>query len=98
MKAHLDAAKADAIVVIANDHFNTFFMNNFPTFAIGVADAAYGPNDQTKMPHYDFAVQSSLASHMLQDGDGRGLRFLGDARSSASTMPCWCRCTTSPTA
>ena len=26
IKAHLDAAKADAIVVIANDHFNTFFM------------------------------------------------------------------------
>jgi len=31
-----------------------------------VADAAYGPNDQTKMPRYDFAVQTSLASHMLK--------------------------------
>src|SRR3954464_2246567 len=62
--SHLDAARPDAIVVIANDHFNTFFMNNFPTFAIGVADASYGPNDQTKMPRYDFKVQSSLAAHL----------------------------------
>src|SRR6476660_3812391 len=64
VKAHLDAAKADAIVVIANDHFNTFFMNNFPTFAIGVADTTFGPNDQTKMPHYDLKVQSALARHL----------------------------------
>ena len=62
--SHLDAARPDAIVVIANDHFNTFFMNNFPTFAIGVADASYGPNDQTKMPRYDFKVQSPLAAHL----------------------------------
>jgi aromatic ring-opening dioxygenase catalytic subunit (LigB family) len=75
VKAHLDAAKADAIIVIANDHFNTFFMNNFPTFAIGVADAAYGPNDQTKMPYYDFAVQSSLASHMLKTAMHEGFDF-----------------------
>jgi len=75
VKAHLDAAKADAIVVIANDHFNTFFMNNFPTFAIGLADAAYGPNDQTKMPHYDFAVQAQLASHMLKTAMDEGFDF-----------------------
>lgn len=62
--SHLDAARPDAVVVIANDHFNTFFMNNFPTFAIGVADASYGPNDQTKMPRYGFKVQSALAAHL----------------------------------
>jgi aromatic ring-opening dioxygenase catalytic subunit (LigB family) len=72
VKAHLDAARPDAIVVIANDHFNTFFMNNFPTFAIGVADTAFGPNDQTKMPHYDLAVQSSLAAHVRNVCIGEG--------------------------
>ena len=75
VKAHLDAAKADAIIVIANDHFNTFFMNNFPTFAIGLTDAAFGPNDQTKMPHYDFAVQETLASHMLKTAMEEGFDF-----------------------
>ena len=75
VKAQLDGAKADAIIVIANDHFNTFFMNNFPTFAIGLTDAAFGPNDQTKMPHYDFAVQETLASHMLKTAMDEGFDF-----------------------
>ena len=60
---------------IANDHFNTFFLNNFPTFAIGVAEASSGPNDQTRMPHYDFAVQSELASHVLKAGMNEGFDF-----------------------
>src|SRR5262245_13745934 len=64
VKAHLDAVRADAIVVIANDHFNTFFLDNFPTFAIGVAERSFGPNDQTKMPHYDLQVESTLGAHI----------------------------------
>lgn len=75
VKAQLDAAKPDAIVVIANDHFNTFFLNNFPTFAIGVAEASSGPNDNTRMPHYDFAVQSELASHVRKSGLEEGFDF-----------------------
>jgi len=55
-------------VVIANDHFNTFFLNNFPTFAIGVAEATFGPNDQTKMPSYDIKVHTGLAEHMRRVG------------------------------
>lgn len=75
IKSHLDAAKADAIVVIANDHFNTFFLNNFPTFAIGLAESSSGPNDQAKMPHYDFAVHSGLAAHVLTTGMNAGFDF-----------------------
>jgi aromatic ring-opening dioxygenase catalytic subunit (LigB family) len=75
IREELDAAKPDAIVVIANDHFNTFFLNNFPTFAIGVADTASGPNDQTKMPRYEFAVHSELASHLLKRGMNAGFDF-----------------------
>jgi hypothetical protein len=66
VKQYLDAAKPDAIVMIANDHFNTFFLDNFPTFAIGVAEAAFGPNDKTRMPHYDLAVHEPLAAHLLR--------------------------------
>jgi protocatechuate 4,5-dioxygenase beta chain len=75
VKAQLDAARADAIVVVANDHFNTFFLNNFPTFAIGVAEASFGPNDNTRMPRYDFAVHSGLASHVLKTGMNAGFDF-----------------------
>jgi protocatechuate 4,5-dioxygenase beta chain len=66
--AHLAAARPDAIVVIANDHFNTFFLDNFPTFAIGVADASFGPNDQTKMPSYDLRIETGLAAHIRDVG------------------------------
>ena len=75
VKSHLDAARADAIVVVANDHFNTFFLDNFPTFAIGVADAASGPNDETRMPRYDFAVHTELARHLLGTGMEEGFDF-----------------------
>ncbi len=66
VKQYLDAARPDAIVMIANDHFNTFFLDNFPTFAIGVAEAAYGPNDKTRMPRYDLTVHEPLATHLLR--------------------------------
>ena len=87
VKERLDAAKADAIVVIANDHFNTFFMDNFPTFAIGVAEASSGPNDKTRMPHYDFAVDSELASHILTVGMV-ALHFLTDGVQTP-VVPIW---------
>jgi protocatechuate 4,5-dioxygenase beta chain len=70
--AHLDAARPEAIVVVANDHFNTFFLNNFPTFAIGVADATFGPNDHTKMPHYDIPVETALSAHIRKVGIQEG--------------------------
>jgi len=75
VKKELDAARPDALIVIANDHFNTFFLNNFPTFAIGVAETSSGPNDQTKMPHYDLTVHSALASHLRKTGIGEGFDF-----------------------
>ena len=75
IKAVLDAAKPDAIVVIANDHFNTFFMNNFPTFAIGVTEETYGPNDQTKMPDYKLKVPFALAKHLRNVGIAEGFDF-----------------------
>lgn len=75
IKDRLDAAQPDVFVVIANDHFNTFFMNNFPTFAIGVAEAASGPNDSTKMPRYDFAVHAGLAAHLVDAGMTEGFDF-----------------------
>jgi aromatic ring-opening dioxygenase catalytic subunit (LigB family) len=75
VKEHLEAARPDAIVVVANDHFNTFFLDNFPTFAIGLAEASFGPNDGTRMPRYDFPVHAGLAAHMLKAGMEEGIDF-----------------------
>jgi aromatic ring-opening dioxygenase catalytic subunit (LigB family) len=61
---HLDAVKPDVLVIFTDDHFNTFFLDNFPTFAIGIAETTSGPNDQTPMPHYKVAVPGKLAAHI----------------------------------
>lgn len=39
----LAAARPDAVIVVAAEHFANFFMNNMPSFAIGMADAYEGP-------------------------------------------------------
>jgi aromatic ring-opening dioxygenase catalytic subunit (LigB family) len=43
MGAALDAAKPDAVVIVAAEHFANFFMNNMPAYAIGMADSYDGP-------------------------------------------------------
>jgi aromatic ring-opening dioxygenase catalytic subunit (LigB family) len=43
MREKLAAAKPDALIVIAAEHFANFFMSNMPSFAIGMADHYQGP-------------------------------------------------------
>ena len=39
-RASLEAAKPDVILIFDTDHYNTFFFDNFPIFAIGIDDRA----------------------------------------------------------
>jgi aromatic ring-opening dioxygenase catalytic subunit (LigB family) len=68
----LESAAPDVLVIFTDDHFNTFFLDNFPTFAIGIAEATAGPNDQTPMPHYKVAVPGKLAAHIRASAMERG--------------------------
>ena len=43
LREQLLAARPDALVVVAAEHFANFFMNNMPSFAIGMADHYHGP-------------------------------------------------------
>lgn len=43
MREQLWATRPDALVIIAAEHFANFFMNNMPSFAIGMADQYSGP-------------------------------------------------------
>lgn len=43
MRMRLEAAEPDALVVIAAEHFANFFMNNMPSYAIGMSDSYDGP-------------------------------------------------------
>jgi protocatechuate 4,5-dioxygenase beta chain len=62
---HLHDARPDALIIYTDDHFNTFFLDNFPIFAIGIAEETSGPNDQIPMmPDYRVKVEWSLASHL----------------------------------
>jgi aromatic ring-opening dioxygenase catalytic subunit (LigB family) len=69
---HVAAVAPDVLIVFTDDHFNTFFLDNFPTFAIGIADATAGPNDQTPMPQYEVAVPAALAAHIRSTALERG--------------------------
>jgi protocatechuate 4,5-dioxygenase beta chain len=62
--SELEAAAPEALIIFTDDHFNTFFLDNFPTFAVGIAEATAGPNDQTPMPRYEVAVPGALAAHI----------------------------------
>jgi aromatic ring-opening dioxygenase catalytic subunit (LigB family) len=43
MADRLKAARPDALIVVAAEHFANFFMNNMPAFAVGMADRYQGP-------------------------------------------------------
>jgi aromatic ring-opening dioxygenase catalytic subunit (LigB family) len=43
MREELAAARPDALIVVAAEHFANFFMNNMPSFAIGMAEQYTGP-------------------------------------------------------
>lgn len=43
MREALEATKPDALIVIGAEHFANFFMNNMPSFAVGMANSYEGP-------------------------------------------------------
>ena len=72
LRAHIESVKADVLLIFSNDHFNTFFLDNFPLFAVGVATQTSGPNDQTPMPRHDMPVHEGLAVHIHKTGIEKG--------------------------
>jgi aromatic ring-opening dioxygenase catalytic subunit (LigB family) len=69
---NIEAVAPDVLIIFTDDHFNTFFLDNFPTFAVGIAEATSGPNDQTPMPHYKVAVPGALAAHIRTTAIAQG--------------------------
>jgi len=62
------AAGATALITISNDHFNNFFLNNLPAYAIGVADDWIGPEDDLRYEEGTVRIPGSpaLAKHIVQ--------------------------------
>jgi len=43
LRAELEEARPDALIVCSNEHFANFFLDNFPPYCIGVGDRHLGP-------------------------------------------------------
>ena len=70
MSRDLHAARPDAVIVIAAEHFANFFMNNMPAYAIGMADAYAGPiedPDWLKIPKRTSRGDASLSKRLIQE-------------------------------
>src|SRR5216684_6047460 len=60
------AAGATALITISNDHFNNFFLNNLPAYAIGVADDWIGPEDDLRFGQVTIPGRPELAKHIVR--------------------------------
>src|SRR5438874_550973 len=64
----IKAARATTLITISNDHFNNFFLNNLPGYAVGVADDWIGPEDDLRYEKGTIRIPGSpaLAKHIVQ--------------------------------
>jgi protocatechuate 4,5-dioxygenase beta chain len=79
MGRKLDAARPDAIIVIASDHLNQFFMDNMPAFLVGKAARAGGPFPPEmrswKLRPFEAEIDTDLAKRLVADGFNKGVDF-----------------------
>ena len=72
-------ARPDVLVTIGNDHFDSFFFDNLPTFSVGVGAVAQGPywyeTDIMSLPSYRAPIHGDLAAYLLRDGIDAGMPF-----------------------
>jgi len=65
----LAAMRPDVIVMFDTDHLNTFFFDNLPIFAVGVAETFKGPSDEPRsVPVYTIPSRPDLAAHIRRTG------------------------------
>lgn len=73
MKKWLEDIGADLMVLVSDDHFNSYFYDHMPSFTIGIGNCE-GWGDW-KLPKYKIPVQQNLAKHILQTGLDSNLDF-----------------------
>jgi 2,3-dihydroxyphenylpropionate 1,2-dioxygenase len=72
LRADLEAAKPDALIVIANDQFVNFVFNNIPTFFVTLADEVKGQFTRHK---FHYRNHRELGRAILKAGIDRGIDF-----------------------
>jgi len=72
LRAHLESAKPEVLVVVANDQFVNFFFNNIPTFFITLADEMEG---QFTRHRFHYRNHKKLGRAILEAGLKKGIDF-----------------------
>lgn len=70
MRVDIKATKPDAMIVIAAEHFANFFMNNMPSFAVGMADFYEGPIEDPewlKIPKFRAPGNRDLSHRLITE-------------------------------
>jgi aromatic ring-opening dioxygenase LigB subunit len=66
----IEDSKAEALVMVSSEHFANFFMDNMPTFSIGMAEEYEGPiedPDWLKIPHTSIPANPELSLRIIND-------------------------------
>ncbi len=70
MRRDLHAARPDAIIVIAAEHFANFFMNNMPAYAMGMSESYAGPiedADWLAIPKREVRGDADLSQRLIRE-------------------------------
>ncbi len=73
MKNWLEEIDADVLVLISDDHYNSYFYNHMPSFTIGIGECE-GWGDWL-LPKYKIPVEQDLAKHILHKGLENNIDF-----------------------
>jgi Catalytic LigB subunit of aromatic ring-opening dioxygenase len=75
LRNRLEAAQPDVLVVVSPEHWANFFLDNMPSFCIGIADEFSGPTDekfvniQRRNVHGHARLARALAEGIAEDVD-----------------------------
>ena len=72
LRADLERAQPDVLIVIANDQFVNFFWNNIPTFFVTIADRVHGQFTRHK---FDYQNHKELGNAIIRAGMEKGIDF-----------------------
>ena len=69
-RREIEASGAEALVVVAAEHFANFFMNNMPAFCMGMADSYHGPiedPDWLKIERTEVPGNADLSLRLIRE-------------------------------
>ena len=86
---HFAQAEVDVLVVITNEHFVNFYLNNVPSLCIGTASAFTGPVEPfLRIPHTEIPGDRPFAKDLVRDAldSGFDVAFSEELKFDHGTM------------